>query len=863
MKGKLITIGIVVILVLTGLTSVSGITVKKENNEIELVEKTETTLKFSNPILDASFLDINGIIKNDQLSNLEFDSLKTKEFDFKISDCSIDERESGYYYFNVEGLQPYGSSGQPMLPMKTISFELPKNTEVIEVVLTDAKYQEIENKIKIATMPEPLYLGDSDTAFEDYIEQNIKPKLEIYTSENYFPGNALNYRSGKTNSKNIVNVQLLPTQYIPKTGKLVLITSGQIKVLYNNVKEEIIESTSQITAKNLIITHPSFYEQALDLKEFHDDQGTETEVVKTTWIGLNYRPAENPPFNGYKNLLLKGRNVIKSYNYQLAKKIVTYLRDTENHPNLEYVTLMGNGIHVPPSYYYFDEGLVNEEHFSFVPTDFFYSSPDHDLVPNYYIGRLPVHTVEEATHVVNKIKNWDSTDLFSNISVAGGKAFGYPYILGELIPLQSINRGYFDGAKITKYFETNNEFNKENVLKTFSGGSGLFYHFGHGNVNLFDAGPGDILYPEDIMNLPASSRTPIVASPACSDGKYDTYVAPEVALVSFGEAVLLSEAGGIAYIGGSRLNFEGSLFQLNNGRMDFLKARFFSAALTNVMQGFYEGRDTLGNITANAMYNYQMNNNMSDIFDLFTFFSFVLLGDPALKIPEMPDEEPSYNLPSSEVIDPVAYIRINETSSYPVIGLNETATLSSQTDSPIVNIKTLDPNRLDNFILKEDNVTTISENLTYNFSSNSSILFKIRFITEDGKEDWLYLTNALIVDDNYNSSTPGYGESRWSKIQDAINSIDIDFYYNQIVYVLNGTYNENILVDRNIELVGENNFNTIIDGSGSGDVVTINDSSSDLYDFSIINSGSSDQDAGVKMKQGLCGSTIDNCNNTG
>jgi len=41
-----------------------------------------------------------------------------------------------------------------------------------------------------------------------------------------------------------------------------------------------------------------------------------------------------------------------------------------------------------------------------VPADFFYASPDYDLVPNYAIGRIPVNNLEEAEHVVQKIKSF-------------------------------------------------------------------------------------------------------------------------------------------------------------------------------------------------------------------------------------------------------------------------------------------------------------------------------------------------------------------------------------------------------------------------------------------------------------------------
>ena len=100
---------------------------------------------------------------------------------------------------------------------------------------------------------------------------------------------------------------------------------------------------------------------------------------------------------------LSGWSNIRNYNYTLARKIVAYLRQAQP----AYVTILGDGLLVPPSYYYSANGGGYDD---WMPTDFFYASPDYDggfsFVPSIAVGRLSVSTVAEARTVVAKIKAW-------------------------------------------------------------------------------------------------------------------------------------------------------------------------------------------------------------------------------------------------------------------------------------------------------------------------------------------------------------------------------------------------------------------------------------------------------------------------
>lgn len=71
---------------------------------------------------------------------------------------------------------------------------------------------------------------------------------------------------------------------------------------------------------------------------------------------------------------------------------------------------------------------------------------------------------------------------------------------------------------------------------------------------------------------------PVVASVACMNGAFDTHLYPNTRYgyahsISFGEGVLLSNASGIAYIDGSRVNYGGWNAYLEKGYLYVIKGQ--------------------------------------------------------------------------------------------------------------------------------------------------------------------------------------------------------------------------------------------------------------------------------------------------
>ena len=79
----------------------------------------------------------------------------------------------------------------------------------------------------------------------------------------------------------------------------------------------------------------------------------------------------------------------------------------------------------------------------------------------------------------------------------------------------------------------------------------------------------------------------------------------------------------------------------------------------------------------------------------------------------------------------------------------------------------------------------------------------------------------------------GSGPGNYTKIQDAIdNASDGD-----VIFVYSRTYYENVIVNKSINLIGENENTTVIDGNLSGDVVKVTANYVTISRFTVQNSG--------------------------
>jgi len=116
---------------------------------------------------------------------------------------------------------------------------------------------------------------------------------------------------------------------------------------------------------------------------------------------------------------------------------------------------------------------------------------------------------------------------------------------------------------------------------------------------------------------------------------------------------------------------------------------------------------------------------------------------------------------------------------------------------------------------------------------------------------------SVFVDDDFNEYTPDWNITRFSNIQDAINSIP----ENGVVNVHSGTYHEAIVINKTISLIGEDKYTTIIECSDSEIVINAKTNSSLIKNFTICHNNSTQKiqnQTGIYIPQNCWGNDISN-----
>jgi len=124
------------------------------------------------------------------------------------------------------------------------------------------------------------------------------------------------------------------------------------------------------------------------------------------------------------------------------------------------------------------------------------------------------------------------------------------------------------------------------------------------------------------------------------------------------------------------------------------------------------------------------------------------------------------------------------------------------------------------------------------------LLFLVANFLQIVSSDNLSIYNiAYVDDDNTEGPWDGTNENPYLYIWQAIENSSKDYQ----IYIYPGLYNETILIDKQIKIIGQDKNKTIINGENQDTIITILSDNVSISGFTIKNSNGNNHDAGIKV----------------
>ena len=141
--------------------------------------------------------------------------------------------------------------------------------------------------------------------------------------------------------------------------------------------------------------------------------------------------------------------------------------------------------------------------------------------------------------------------------------------------------------------------------------------------------------------------------------------------------------------------------------------------------------------------------------------------------------------------------------------------------------------------------TGVMSMCTYTFKYNLKGTYVLNLHDIKIADDTAILISPLGVYDGY-VTPPVHNINtglNYLTIQDAINAPET--WNGHTLLVDAGTYNEHVVVNKRLSIIGEDKYNTVIDGNGTGNVINITANDVRIAEFTIQNSGLGYPDSGI------------------
>ena len=534
---------------------------------------------------------------------------------------------------------------------------------------------------------------------------------------------------------------------------------------------------AELNHEYIIITHPSFLEQAEELAQFHrDDSGLDVFVTTLDPIYHEYSSGKQD-ISAIRDFL---RSVYLNSDDDKKLKYVLFFGDA----SMDYLQRTDNNTNMVPTWESYEslasiKSIASDDFFAFFDEEEGGGNLLHDEV-DIGTGRFPVTTVTQAQQMVDKVKHYKSNESevmsdWRNIicfvaddedgNTHLDQANDLSILVSEIYPTANLDKIFVDAYQQEstsagqRYPKVNDAIN-ERVDK----GALIISYTGHGG----EVGWGQerFLDVPDITSWTNYDKLPVFLTATCEFSRYD-----DPKRVSAGELIFLNaKGGGISLFTTSRATYSGNNF--------IVSKNFYNISLTK-RDGKYL---RMGEIMKHTKVASGTDGNI---------LKFILLGDPALRL-NMPKYQ--LNLTSVEnTISGETTDTIKALSSVTIKG-----NITDENDQILSDFNGLVyPSVYD----KPSEITTLANDggsNTYTFELQKNILYKGKAEVINGEFEFSFIVPKDI---SYNY---GYGKvSLYAENAD----VDASGFDNEITI---GGYDNNTIIDNHgpeIQLyINDNNF---------------------------------------------------------
>jgi hypothetical protein len=539
----------------------------------------------------------NKIISNEsKLSlNAQIDGFK----------CEIQKEKEGVFQkLSIPDAGFMEDIGKPNVPVIRRLIAVPEG-KTIEAELVDTAFTFLTG-YDIYPAQKPVIEQDSLLRTPFIIDR------AAYQSNQFYPDKYISVsKPMRYGRQTVVQIEIYPIQYNPKTKTLKMMTSFKISADFSEDKSykkrsdvRVLENKLQVTpayfkeykkfvnfdwlkdrlallrgANYLIICADSFASEIEPLKNWKISKGLSVKIVKISAIGQSDTAIHNYISNAYHNWATPP----------------------------DYVLLVGD-VESIPTHTYSNNG-------SSCATDLYYAAVDgDDFLPDLALGRFSAKADSEVVCMVNKTIGYEKepatteTDWYSRASLVSDE--GYFETTSNWIYDFLTESGY----KADKFYKSLGTAKTDTIAYAANQGRFILQYRGHGSVTGWATGP---FSNNNVIALHNGKMLPAVISPTCQTGWFDNANSD-----CFGETWLkkgksAGENGAVAFWGASRNSYGGYNDELAKG--------VYKAA-------FNDGINAFGDITNAAklyMYNVYGAANSTALLELNLFN---VLGDPELNL---------------------------------------------------------------------------------------------------------------------------------------------------------------------------------------------------------------------------------------